>query len=161
MMKIMTQLYGTAFQTNILHSPWIESIKNVSKKKYCNPSPKGCYNLYSGIQVNPNGQLLACCGFAAEYTGLLKDGDFKSYSSSLKFHLANRYNDILRMWIYIDGPRYIYYKLLGKKFSEQTHECEICLKLFTDKKALQEIENLPENIIKYIYYRFNLNKTKE
>ena len=51
----------------------------------------GCNSLFTGIQINPTGQLLACCGFAAEFSEHLKLGHIDSYSSREQYE-NNVYN---------------------------------------------------------------------
>lgn len=60
----------------IIESPWVSfrerstSLNKGGKAK----GSTGCRNLFSGVQINPDGQLLSCCGLACEYSPLLKLG---------------------------------------------------------------------------------------
>lgn len=59
-------------KTRVISSPWVDLEsksclfqKNEIRKKSAGAKERGCDDLFRSIQVNPRGQLLGCCGFAA------------------------------------------------------------------------------------------------
>lgn len=161
MRSILSLLYPKSYKTVILHSPWIE----LDKREKCiihsletSSSPtqgQGCYNLYNGLQVTPTGQILACCGFAAEYSPLLKMGDIKGNKNNLNIYLQEQYSDYLKMWLMVEGPRAIYTQLTNKYPKENLHDCEICLHLLSNAGLLKKIAEIPTDKVKEIIFKFH------
>ena len=114
---------------------------------------EGCKNIFSGIQINPNGQLLSCCGLACEYTPVLKLGKFTQDSLLRKY--KQQFNDILKLWLYTDGPLNILNQINETSKIECRHDCDYCLELLTKSnniKKLLDIDNkrAKEIVLKYI-----------
>lgn len=161
MQSILTHLYPDSYKTVILHSPWIELDKkedNIIHSLETSLSPsqgQGCYSLYNGIQVTPTGQILACCGFAAEYSPLLKMGSIRDNKDNLKVYLEEQYSDYLKMWLMVEGPRAIYTQLTDKYPKENLHDCEICLHLLSNADLLKKIVEIPTDKVKEIILKFH------
>lgn len=158
--KILSLLYQSSYKTYIYSSPWIlldnkkniirniETISSGSKKGF------GCRNLYKGLQISPTGQVLACCGFAAEYSPLLKLGSFLEHKDKINSYLQEQYYDFLKLWLFVDGPRLIFQDLTGLTAKDTLHDCEVCLHILSNanllkKLALQSVEKVKSILFKY------------
>jgi len=151
---------------NIIASDWIE-LKHL--KKTFSPNDfngqqemnVGCVNLFCGLQINPNGQLLSCCGFAAEFSEYLKLGHIDSYNSREEYE-NNLYN-ILNMWLYTDGPKGIIEYLEGKNLNNDVakHPCEYCLKMLMNKDYINKIQHVGLNKVKEIILRYEVRMASQ
>lgn len=147
----------------ILESPWVNmNGKSIHFEKDDDiidiPSntslSRGCSSMFSGIQLNPNGQLLSCCGFASEYSPLLKIGSFKDIIGYEGYIENIEANNILKLWLFVDGPRGIFeYFNPGKSISGNIHDCEVCTRLIMNTDYLLKISRISSNKVKDIIYR--------
>ncbi|MGL4520707.1 MAG: hypothetical protein ACRCUJ_13830 [Phocaeicola sp.] len=158
--------FGTELSCQISESPWIE-MRNF-RKKYTDEDfdeeikiHGGCSSLFTGIQINPSGQLLACCGFAAEFSEHLKLGHIDSYSSREQYE-ENVYN-LLTLWLYSEGPMGIVEHIIGKgiKESSDAHMCEHCLRLLKLPNLQQTIESVEIGKLKEIEFKYEANRARQ
>lgn len=154
--------FGKGYKSKLilLSSPWVDlsgktlafSEEELQHKK--NTYRKnGCDNIFTGIQINPKGQILACCGFAAEYSPFLKMGKFPKEANRLKDIYKEHSLDLLKMWLFLDGPRGIFeYFNEDKSCISSMHDCEICTRILLDKSYLEKIASIrPEKITDILY----------
>lgn len=146
----------------VLESPWValegkniffqgEEIVDISSNETLS---RGCYSLYSGIQINPNGQLLSCCGFASEYSPLLKIGNALEMSKIEGEIEKMEINNILKLWLYVDGPRGVFeYFNPRKSIAGCIHDCEVCTRLIMNTEYLFKISQISPSKVKDIIYR--------
>lgn len=159
-------LFGDEFNCQISESPWI-IMRNFRKKYTVDELTDeirihgGCSNLFTGLQINPSGQLLACCGFAAEFSEHLKLGHIDSYSTCEEYE-ENLYN-ILTVWLYSEGPIGIVEHILGKgiKKSSDVHMCEHCLRLLMSPELLRTIECVKLGKLKEITFKYEANRIRQ
>lgn len=158
--------FDAKLSCQISESPWIE-MKNF-RKKYTEEDfdeetnlHGGCTSLFTGIQINPSGQLLACCGFAAEFSKHLKLGHIDSYSSREQYE-KNVYN-LLTVWLYSEGPLGIVEYILGKgiKESSDVHMCEHCLRLLMYPDLQHDIKSVKLGKLKEIAFKFEANRIRQ
>ncbi|WP_211830887.1 hypothetical protein [Porphyromonas levii] len=158
----IVQKYGDNHKTITMESPWVDfsnygdwkNIKSEEGTEYDDFENHGCGNLYAGIQINPEGQFLACCGFASEYSPFLKIGNITANRDCLREYLEEKHHDLLFMWIHTVGPRYIYRRIYGIDPPIGKHMCEICMKLITSSDSVEKITQIIERESKYIYTNF-------
>ena len=113
-----------------------------------NPGIKyeGCDNIFENFVINPYGYLMSCCGLTMEYIPELKVGSV--YTDSLKATYHQQYKDVLKLWIWLDGTRYIFDKLSEKHHLRliSPHPCSICAQIYKDESIRETlIELLQEN----------------
>jgi hypothetical protein len=70
------------------------------------PESRGCENLLVNAVVTPHEQLAACCGLTMEHIPELKLGDLRDAPIGSLYD--RQYNDLLKLWIWLDGPHAIY-----------------------------------------------------
>jgi MoaA/NifB/PqqE/SkfB family radical SAM enzyme len=141
---------------NVLSSTWMpfrQRQLNCSTNNFDTTEYKGCNNIFKSININPEGQLLACCGFACEYSPFLKLGNFHYDVEKL---YIKQFNDVLKLWLYTDGPQKILSELGMIYPNEQTHDCDYCLRLLTNKDCIQQLLNMKQSKIKSILLNYNL-----
>lgn len=120
----------------------------------------GCDSLYSGIQINPQQQMLACCGFAAEYSPLLKLGDIRNHRNSLNSYLNEQYYDIVKMLLYVYGAKRLYRFFTGKALPVSIHNCEVCLHILQTATFLEAIMDLKKNSAQVLLAQFHQKRSQ-
>lgn len=160
------EMFKTELKCQISESPWIEmkKFRRDYAKEDLDDEIKihgGCSSLFTGIQVNPSGQLLACCGFASEFSNHLKLGHIDSYESSEQYE-KNLYN-LLNIWLYSEGPIGIVEHILGKgvKDSKDVHMCEHCMRLLMSQELEYTIKNVNIGKLKEILFKYEANRVRQ
>lgn len=159
------RLFGKSRDFEITVSNWIE-VKKLQRKymesdfesqKKIHP---GCTNLFTGIQINPHGQLLACCGFAAEFSNHLKLGHIDSYATREQYE-NNLYN-LITIWLYSEGPKGIveYLENKGLRENDSVHTCEHCLRLLLNSQYIEEIKKVSSGKMKEIILRYEATRNQ-
>lgn len=122
---------------------------------------KPCTNLFNNIVINPNSQMLACCGLTVEYNKYLKLGEIGNGNS-----ISNLYNsqftDLFKFWIHVDGPAVIYDKIADIRKIEKkvfTHECEYCIELIRNQDNCDILKTLIRTELPGIIFRQSIRKT--
>jgi MoaA/NifB/PqqE/SkfB family radical SAM enzyme len=112
---------------------------------------EGCDNIFENFVINPYGHLMSCCGLTMEYIPELKVGNVYKDSLSETYH--EQYNDLLKLWIWLDGTRYIFDKLKEKHNLKliSPHPCSICAQIYKNKEVRASLTELikvnEENIV--------------
>jgi hypothetical protein len=112
---------------------------------------EGCDNIFENFVINPYGYLMSCCGLSMEYIPELKVGSV--YKDSLRGIYRQQYSDVLKLWIWLDGTRYIFDKLSEKHNLRliSPHPCSICAQIYKDEDIretlIELVQENEENII--------------
>ncbi|GAA6258752.1 radical SAM/SPASM domain-containing protein [Bacteroides sp. f07] len=111
--------------------------------------PYGCTSLFESIPIDVEGYVYACCGLACKRVKYLKLGNINS--KSIQEIYAEQFDDFLKVWAYVDGPKFILKKIAEDRnenieINVDMHNCEACLALFND---CDKIEYVRKNIHKY------------
>ena len=131
-----------------------ENVDNSSKRQFT-----GCDNIFTGININCDGQLLCCCGLAAEYSPFLKSGDIKHHNS-IKTLYNGLFNDFLKIWLYTSGPEGIISYLETRQLKENNeHPCIHCLRLLFNVSYIEKMTKLDNSLIHREIFKFNLKAT--
>ena len=93
----------------------------------------GCENIFSNFVVNPHGNLMSCCGLTMEYIPEMKVGHV-SGGASLQDVYHRQFDDLLKLWIWLDGTRLIY-DLAARRAGLDTprispHHCALCAEIY-------------------------------
>lgn len=141
---------------------------NGKEKTYSNhvisPLPQPCNSILKTLSINPYGEVLACCGLYAERNPFLRIGNIQNFD--IGFIYSSAASDLIKLWLYTDGPNSILDYLNKKKGStrdinKSCHICTSCAKIF---QAPQNIELLRNNKSEYasaIYLKFLLLNHKK
>lgn len=129
------------------------------------PQYKPCDSLFQTLSIVPNGDIYCCCGLTCLKNSFLKIGNAHFFSK--KDIISNQFDDLLKVWIHIEGP----YKVLEflyrndpQKLSNidySMHVCEVCHTIFND---IQNIKDIKENILQVlpnIILKYNLSLKKK
>lgn len=122
---------------------------------------KPCHNIYNNITINPYSQMLACCGLTVEYNEYLKLGSLEKHG--IRELYESQFNDLFKLWLYTDGPEYIYDKVLEERHVRRkslSHECAYCIELIKDKENIPVIKEIFERDLSNILYRFKMRTAK-
>lgn len=117
-----------------------------------------CSTVLNVITVNPDQNLIACCGLHLEKIPDLSLGSIKN--KTLKEVIESQQPDLLKIWLHVEGPEKIldFIKSHHPEYElpvNSVHICETCLHLYTDdiaKKVLSENYKLIEDKILDKYY---------
>jgi hypothetical protein len=121
----------------------------------------GCEQLYTNMVATPHGRIAACCGLTFEYIPELKSGDFRS--QSLREIADRQIDDVLKMWIAVDGPAEIMRRLGGERMEAQladvNHICHACALMYKSPEMRALIREKLPALLPEIVSRFNLSIT--
>lgn len=147
---------------SFLQSSWIEfrykhPDNNQNRDALNLTYKRGCPSILDTITINPNGQFLSCCGLSSEYSPFLKLG---KVFDNIKELNDNRYKDILKLWMYIDGP-YNILKSIGAEIPQKNkHICEYCYYLLSNKENVEKLLNIDKNRVEQILLNYSLKLKK-
>lgn len=137
-------------------SPWVnyhnEGKKPRSRKVdfYDGGSKDVCNSLFGSININPYGEVYACCGLGNCRIPQLRLGNI--HEEPIKAIYERAFEDFLKIWLFTEGPQAVLKFVHGKtgqKFNGHTsHICDICRVIFTDKTILPLIR---ENFFSVAY----------
>lgn len=138
-------------------SLWIEFDKTNSSEQAYIPDKKGCSYLFNTISISPDMHLLACCGLTCQENKILDLGNLNKYP--IKVLWNEQFDDLVKLWLFTDGPHEIHNYLCKKGGCDTRHEqyphmCSMCLYISNDTKNMEIIKNnihsiLPSVLLKY------------
>lgn len=124
-----------------------------------------CSNLFSMIPINPYGEVFACCGLPCEHIPYLRLGHFDS--EPIKSKYLSSFDDLLKIWLFIDGPAKIL-KFINERqgipFSHPPgHICDYCRTLFSNPSYMDFLKENYSNFMGDIIFKYSLytNKLKQ
>ena len=117
---------------------------------------KGCDNIFDNFVVNPYGHLMSCCGLTMEYIPEMKVGHISS-GATLHDTYKEQFNDLLKLWIWLDGTRFIY-DLAVRRYGQtipctSPHHCAICAQLYQDPRLRDAVRELVSGNTEQILFR--------
>lgn len=120
---------------------------------------KRCTSLFNNIPINPYSQMLACCGLTSERIKPLRLGSLAH--NSIKDLYEQQFRDLIKIWLYIDGPysilRYIYNKRNIEK-RIMGHTCYVCAEIFKENENIQCIKDNYKEIFSSVMFKLTLLK---
>ncbi|MDR1225680.1 MAG: hypothetical protein LBK47_02125 [Prevotellaceae bacterium] len=137
-----------------------DKILNFHKEHvYLNKYTK-CSNIFSGITIDPNYRMLACCGITSKNVHYLDLGDVRQHS--IKELYDRQFNDFLKIWIATEGPHKIMdfiavHSLVDTDYKRQ-HVCQVCEKIFSNTQYLQILKDNYRKIYSNILIKYFINK---
>lgn len=159
----------------VLSSPWI----SINKKKNfthdtinVQSDVEGCDSILNYIGLDEKGQIAACCGLTQKVIPEMNLTQMYP-KLSIKEMLDKQNKDLLKIWIWLDGPKYIYDTLTTYDSSLKTHNkfihvCQYCLEIYTNPRIQQSLlkyltKEKTQNILnryhlKIYYQDYNLKK---
>lgn len=118
----------------ILTSSWMkftcDGEKTIENYKLNVLNEKPCSSLFDNRTINPDMQLLACCGLTVECNKYLKLGDLK-FNKLYDFY-NEQFNNLYLLLLYTHGPEYLYRRvcevkeIVAKKYP---HPCAYCIEV--------------------------------
>ena len=126
----------------LLNSPWMGAYRS-HELSLGQINSRHCDNLFSGIYINPEQQMLACCGLSCEHIPFLKLGRVLDDGSNLQSLYQRQYNDLLKLWLYTEGPTKML-QFCGAEHPQNTHVCEDCLNLLLNEQHLRRLMSISQ-----------------
>jgi len=146
----------------IKDSLWIdftekENTEINSYSKQLNDS--ACKNLFNTISIDSKSDMYACCGLTCTRNRFLKLGNLKNSSVERLFYA--QFDDLLKLWLYTDGPGTIYSFICSKKQIENDsykypHLCTLCNKIFSDETNLKIVKENIKDILPNVLLKIDL-----
>ena len=147
----------------IIEGAWMNFVNNgnnIPTDRICKDVISGrCEYLFHGITINPYSQMLACCGLTVEYNPYLKLGDLTR--NTLKDLHEKQFEDLFKLWLYVDGPKHIYDYIQKKKKSvpeKFPHKCAYCMEIIKNEENISILKANIKSEIPNILSRINLLK---
>jgi hypothetical protein len=117
---------------------------------------RGCDNIFENFVINPYGNLMSCCGLTMEYIPEMKVGNVDN-SGKLQMTYANQYSDLLKLWIWLDGTRFIFDKALERSSIDiplsSPHYCSICAQIYRDPRLRNIVIDMVKENAQQIVFR--------
>lgn len=113
---------------------------------------KGCSQVFRNLTLKPDDRLSACCGLTMERIPEMDLGPCNG--SNMKSIYESQIDDLMKLWIHIDGPYTVIEKSMRERSREKlsgvVHICQACKILHRDvdvatsarSKALHMIEEI-------------------
>ncbi|MEZ3440804.1 radical SAM protein [Alistipes sp.] len=120
-------------------------------------SRKPCENIFRGININPYSQLLACCGLTVEYNSFLKIGNVEK--KAIKELYASQFNDLYKLWLLVDGPKFIYEKIMNYRNLAPSffpHDCAYCIEIIKNSENIESLRQILPKEMPNILYRYKV-----
>ncbi len=134
--------------------PFHEGSGICQKQDIC--ESKGCDNVFENFVANPYGHLMSCCGLTMEYIPEMKVGQLSS-SATLQQIYAGQFEDLLKLWIWLDGTRVIFDRAkrrCGQDIAMTSpHNCAICAQLYQDPRLRSAVRDLVAENAEEIVFR--------
>lgn len=152
----------------IVSGTWISfsSLDNLIVKKdkdVNNTNNPRCTNILKNITIDPNYNMISCCGLSVYSSNYLKLGNV--LNSEIKTLYNKQFNDLLKLWLYTDGPHEIINFILKRteekdiQCNPKMHMCQVCQKLLSNETLLNLIRNNYKEIQPTILFKYMLKKT--
>lgn len=140
---------------------WMRFDKETSiEHNKCMPSIRydSCSSLFSMIPINPYGEVFACCGLPCEHIPYLRLGHFDSEPIKRKY--LRSFDDLLKIWLYLDGPakilKYIHDKQNIPFLLKSSHICDYCRTLFSCPSYIDYLKKNYQTFIGDILFKYSL-----
>ena len=143
----------------LLNSPWMGAYRS-NELSAGQINTRHCDNLFTGIHINPEQQLLACCGLSSEHIPFLKLGRVADDGSNLLSLYRRQYNDLLKLWLYTEGPTKML-KFCGAEHPMNTHVCEDCLNLLLNERYLKKMMGIGSDKANSILLNYGLKAEQQ
>lgn len=126
-------------------------------------SINGCENILEFLGLFPDKSIKACCGLTIDYIDEMTLGMLNK--DKLEDIFFKQLKDFLKIWLWVDGPEYIYKfaidKIEGwKENSRFIHPCQFCAEIYNNNTIMNVLASHWEEKIDEVMFRFNL-KIKE
>lgn len=134
-----------------------------SEYKYqedCENTENGCDSILSSIVLDPQHNLLSCCGLSVSRNKFLKLGVYRS-KRDLELYRNVQYEDLLKLWIFSEGASNVLSQIrknMGIHKKKSKHMCIDCLELFTNKIYIDHVKNNMQKYLFEIVFRYNLKE---
>lgn len=129
----------------VRRSVWLDGARDgdypgVPRNSRCRPEGvSGCETILTTLAVTPDLSLAACCGLTLKDAPELLLGSVRNCSLSSALRAAP--DDLLKIWLHVDGPERILRTLysrrtIGRMLPSAVHPCQSCIALLRKPGAL-------------------------
>lgn len=139
--KIKENKFGYLFSS--LSSPWIsfgEDSYEYDRQAFLEKN-NGCDNLFNFIGVNPNKEILSCCGLTVRYMPEMKTK--QSYAEDLLSIYNSQKTNFMKQWLFVSGPINILQQVKqwdnSIEIPDFVHPCQACAYIFQNTTIVETI----------------------
>ena len=115
----------------------------------------GCDSIFDVLCLTPHKEIVGCCGLCIEHIPEMTLG--KEDKNLMELY-SSQFDDFLKIWLYVDGPRIILEYLQGKNknlnIPKFMHACQACAYIYNNAKIKKEILNSYKNVYNDVIDRF-------
>ena len=161
--------YLTSGKLMIVNGLWIPFAQSeeddmesseTNKRATITESYTRCQNLFSGITIDPNHRLLACCGITSKSIGYLDLGDVRQHS--IKELYDRQFNDFMKIWLATEGTHKIMdfiaeYANIDESYKTE-HGCQVCEKILGNPQYLQILNENHRKIYSNVLLKYFINR---
>lgn len=119
---------------------------------------KGCDSILEYVGLNPDNQVISCCGLTISYIDSMNLGELKG--KSLLSLYEEQLDDFLKIWIWVDGAEYIYNYVTTtfnvERNKDLVHPCQFCAELYNNKELISCLFKLDEKVIFEVLNRYHV-----
>jgi hypothetical protein len=131
-----------------------------NKKITIKESYTRCRNLFSGITIDPNHRLLACCGITSKCIEYLDLGNVQQFS--IKKLYNRQFNDFMKIWLAAEGAHKIMdfiaeYSDIDESYKTE-HACQVCEKILGNPEYLQIVKENHRKIYTNTLLKYFINR---
>lgn len=122
---------------------------------------RGCSNILDTVVINPNGEMLSCCGLTCRNIPEMNLGSLSK--TSLKDLYGSQMLDFMKIWLWLDGPEKIM-SFASEKNSELvfpenlTHPCQFCEQIFSNKEIHNTLSECYKQKVADVLFRYQVSK---
>jgi len=118
---------------------------------------QGCDSLFDNLAIEPSGHILGCCGLTATQTRELVLGRWES-PASLRAAYEAQYEDLVKLWLSLDGPARVLRVLEGGPARFYSHKCQACVELYRSPSAAGAFRARASALGPDIAFRFTIRQ---
>lgn len=134
------------YDSNILVMPtvWVsfhtDNIYDFGEKPLETEKNYGCDGVFDTVALEPRTDIVGCCGLTVNNIDEMHLGELKS--DNLRGLFIKHYNDFMKIWIFVDGPKKIVEissEWAGETMPRFAHKCLYCAYLYNNEDLLSQI----------------------
>lgn len=151
---------------SVMESPWVSLTRKRNfyhESINISDSQQGCDSILTYIGLDELGEIISCCGLTQK--SITEMNLSKLYpNSSIKEMLEQQSLDVLKIWIWLDGPQTIYNTILAEnneivRDERLVHSCEFCAAIYlNDQIKLALYQYLTPERVTEIVNRYQIKK---
>ncbi|WP_339101618.1 radical SAM protein [Candidatus Enterococcus clewellii] len=153
---------------NVMNTIWIPfqkdteysyNFKAEKEDKSIKKNIKGCDSILEYIGLDPTNQVISCCGLTLSYIDSMKLGELDD--DNLFSLYKKQFDDFLKIWLWVDGPEFIYNYILKEvpaveRNDKLIHPCQFCAEVYNNPRIKEKLQALNEDLMFEVLNRYHV-----